>query len=348
MTICRIDPISDERWRLLLEKHPDASIFHSPGWLEALRRTYGYEPVVYATAVREQELVDGIPFCRIKSRLTGWRLVSLPFSDHCQPLVENSDHLQEVLSAVQEDAKRNRCKYVEIRPAISDESSIVASTEFTKSNRALIHRLDLRRSVDDVFRGLSKQCARKIARSGREHVRCEEGTSEDLLKKFYYLLLLTRRRHQLLPQPLIWFRNLINCLKKELKIRVALKGDTPIASIITLSFKNVVTYKYSCSDARFNPLGGTTLLLWRTIEDAIAEGARELDLGRSDYDNSGLIAFKDHWGATRYELDYYSYPAGRKQRFSNSAVQITARRLLATVPDSVFTTLGGLLYPHVG
>src|SRR2546427_1463541 len=350
MMISRIDPRSDPRWQAFLENHPHASIFHTSAWLEALRRTYGYETVVYASNVSGRGLVNGIPFCQIRSRLTGRRLVSLPFSDHCQPLVDNPEEVHELLAAVKDDARKNSCKYFEIRPLASYEPHVITAGELTKSHDAVIHRLDLRRNIHDIFRGFHKDCIqRKIARSEREEVRYEEGTSEDLLGKFYRLLLLTRRRHQLPPQPLLWFRNLIGCLGDSLKIRVAsTKEGTPVASMITLSFKNVVTYKYGCSDPRFNALGGMVLLTWRTIQEARANGAVELDLGRSDHDTPGLITFKDHWGASRHGLTYYTYPA-RVTRLSTDGVFITAaRRLVTAVPDSLFATLGGLLYRHVG
>jgi lipid II:glycine glycyltransferase (peptidoglycan interpeptide bridge formation enzyme) len=209
--------------------------------------------------------------------------------------------------------------------------------------------LDLCRSREDILRGYHKQCIhRKIARSEREQLRYEEGRSEDLLAKFYSLLLLTRRRHQLPPQPLLWFRNLIDCLGESLKIRVASKDGAPVASIITLSFKNVVTYKYGCSDPRFNALGGSVMLMWRTIQDAMDEGAAELDLGRSDHDTPGLITFKDHWGAERSRIDYYRYPAAVTRVFTNGVLVGMTRRLVTAIPDSLFTALGGLLYRHVG
>lgn len=347
MAVCRVDPIIDQRWQALIERHRDAGIFHTSGWLEALRRTYGYEPVAYAIE-RGQELVNGIPFCRIRSWFTGRRLVSLPFSDHCQPLVESYLELKELLSSVQEDAAEQRCKYFEIRPLILEEPHVPAEAKVTKNSGALIHRLDLRPSQEDIFRGFHKQVVRKIARSERERVSYEEGRSEELLSKFYRLLLLTRRRHQLPPQPLVWFRNLIDCLGPRLKIRVASKDDTPIASIITLSFKGVVTYKYGCSDASFNPLGGTTLLFWRTIQDAKAEGASDFDLGRSDYETPGLIAFKDHWGAARFPLTYHRCPATPERLSARRPLGTIAKSLIAKAPDPVLAALGDLLYRHVG
>ena len=40
MSVYEIDPTTDERWDDFLQSHPEASIFHTRGWLEALRRTY--------------------------------------------------------------------------------------------------------------------------------------------------------------------------------------------------------------------------------------------------------------------------------------------------------------------
>ena len=349
MVIARIDPGRDPRWQRFVETRPDAGIFHTSAWLEALRRTYGYEPVVYAAIDSGKGLVNAVPFCLIRSRLTGRRLVSLPFSDHCQPLA-STEELHVLLAAAKEDAQRHNCKYVETRPLTPYEQDVTTAAELTNSYDAVIHRLDLRRSRDEVFRGFHKDCTqRKISRSEREQLRYEEGRSEELLQKFYHLLLLTRRRHQLPPQPFFWFRNLIACLGEKLKIRVASSKDgIPVASIITLSFKDVVTYKYGCSDSRFNALGGMVFLIWRTVQEALNNGAAELDLGRSDHDTPGLIAFKDHWGAVRYRLTYYTYPARAVATEKGRLLKAAGKRLVAAIPDPLFTTLGGLLYRHVG
>src|ERR1700674_241455 len=39
-----LDPLNDPRWSALIAEHPRASVFHTRGWLEALRRTYGFKP----------------------------------------------------------------------------------------------------------------------------------------------------------------------------------------------------------------------------------------------------------------------------------------------------------------
>ena len=51
MTVWQIDPVQDPRWAVFIERHPGATVFHTPGWLEALRRTYGYEPAALTTKI---------------------------------------------------------------------------------------------------------------------------------------------------------------------------------------------------------------------------------------------------------------------------------------------------------
>jgi lipid II:glycine glycyltransferase (peptidoglycan interpeptide bridge formation enzyme) len=191
---------------------------------------------------------------------------------------------------------------------------------------------------------------RKIRRAEREALYYEEGRSEPLLNKFYDLLLLTRRRHRLPPQPIRWFRHLIACLGDRLKIRVASKDGRHIAAIMTLQHGRTLTYKYGCSDADFHKLGAVPFLLWKTIQDAKAVGAQTLDLGRSDSDNAGLIAFKERWGATPSALTYVRLPARRLRRGQGPGAHVmqAAGLVLARMPARLSVTAGRLLYPHIG
>lgn len=339
-----IDPICDPRWVAFLERHPRASVFHARGWLEALKRTYGYEPFVLTTSSSTEEITNGVVFCRVSSWLTGRRLVSLPFSDHCEPLVDTQEHLAGILASLSDDRNAEGQDYIEIRPVERDLSFFQG---YQKGKTFYLHRLNLRPSFAELYQRFHKDCIRrKIRRAEREGLSYAEGNSELLLQQFYHLHLLTRRRHQLPPHPVRWFRNLIACLGHTIKVRVAYKSGLPIASIVTLDYKNVMVYKYGCSDARFHQLGGMQFLLGRTIEEARSHGFRELDLGRSDQGIPGLVAFKDRWGATRSDLPYWRYPAPRPDGRVRGWLMSTARRTLAQMPDSVIAAAGSALYRH--
>jgi hypothetical protein len=133
----------------------------------------------------------------------------------------------------------------------------------------------------------------------------------------------------------------------DLKIRVASKGDLPVAGILTLSDKRSVVYKYGGSIASLNKLGGMALLFWNTIQEAKGDGLEELDMGRSGADNLGLIAFKEHWGAIGTPLSYWRYPPGfyvPRPEWQKSF----ARRLVQAAPDIALEAVGTLLYRHIG
>src|SRR5882724_8306984 len=70
-----INPLTDQRWDALIAQHPLASPFHQSGWLQALQRTYGYEPFVLTSAAPGEEVKNGMAFCRVSSLITGIRAV---------------------------------------------------------------------------------------------------------------------------------------------------------------------------------------------------------------------------------------------------------------------------------
>ncbi len=343
--IHEIDPLTDERWSNLVDNDPRSSIFHTTGWLRALRNVYGYEPVLMTTSSPAAPLTNGAVFCRIKSWLTGSRLVSLPFSDHCEPLVRNEKELDSLLIHMRRNVDAAKWKYAEIRPITFEPGS---GTKYSKHLSYCFHRLDLTPGIDQVFRRFHKDCVqRKIRRAEKEKLMYEAGNSDALLEKFYRLMVATRRRKALPPQPLQWFQGLMAEFGEDFQIRVASCGNLPVASIITLTHKKSMTYKYGCSDIAFNKLGGMAMLLWKAIQDAKSAGCEQLDLGRSDSDNLGLIAFKDHWGAASTVLSYWTYPQQPESclKFGgNSAL----KQITALAPKKMLTMIGRILYKHIG
>jgi hypothetical protein len=348
LSVFTVYPLTDARWGELVSRHPRASVFHTSGWLSALQRTYAYEPVAFTTNPPGEPLKNSLVFCKIKSWITGRRLVSLPFSDHCDLLADSAAEQEELLGHVCALVARDGYTHAEMRPTTSQQPVAAAYKE--SSERYCLHTLSLEAPLDTLFRNLHKSCIqRKIQRAEREGLSYESGRSEPLLLKFYDLQLRTRRRHGLPPQPLRWFRNLVQSMGDDLTIRVVSKGCDPLAAMITLSHKNTVTYKYGCSDERFHKLGGTPSLFWKTIQEVKNQGMQVLDLGRSESGQAGLVQFKDRLGAVRTMLPYWRYPAAKNESAERPAWQRQiARRIFSMVPDSILVTSGRFLYRHVG
>jgi hypothetical protein len=345
----QLEPLHDPRWAQLVERHPKASVFHTVGWLQTLRHTYGYEPVAFTTSPPTGELKNGVVFCRIDSRLTGRRLVSLPFSDHCEPLCDSPADLHFLIRYLQTAMEHQEWKYLQLRPRngkldeVGDGHGWVCAQEF------FFHALDLRPDLETVFRGLNKDSVqRRIQRAERAGLLEKSGNSEELLRDFYALFLKTRRRQGVPPTPYAWFHNLVVNLKEGLEIRVAYKEQYPIAAIVTLHFQDTVYYKYGSSDARFNKYGATPWLFWKAITCAKSRGATQFDLGRTEKDNAGLVAFKNQWVPTPEELVYWQYPYAPNRVRAGNWKRKAAKSAFSLLPGGLQVMIGKLLYPHIG
>jgi hypothetical protein len=346
MKLYEIDPLSDHRWDDLSASHPNSSAFHQTGWLKALAKTYGYRPMALTSARPGERLSDGIVFCEVNSWITGRRLVALPFSDHSEPLWNESSLPAEFANWMDDQRRRHDWKYIELR-------SLSWAREFadslTPSDSFWLHRLDLTPTAQELFDGLHRSCLqRRILHAERQQLSYEKGCSDAILKEFYRLFTMTRRRFRLLPQPYAWFRNLIACMGQDVQIRIARKDGNAIAAILTLCHHKTVIYKYGCSDEALHHLGGMPFLFWKVIEESRTDGAELLDFGRTELSNNSLVAFKDRFGAYRTKLNYF-----RCQNVvcgtTSSLLNLTcARKIFSVLPSAFSSKLGQLAYRHIG
>lgn len=351
-----LDPFKDPRWQWLVEQRPDSSVFHSNGWLEALHRTYGYRPVVLSTSC-SGPLENGLVFCDINSWITGRRWVSLPFSDHCEPLINYDGSEGRFLSAISAVLASEKLRYVEVRsghlsPPLRDISmkSVLRST-----CQYHLHQLDLEPDLNTIYGRLHKDSTqRKIRRAARESLGYEAGNSGRLLDVFLGIQVMTRRRHGLPAQPKEWFGNILKCLGQAAQIRVAYHhSKKPIAAIMTLQHNNTIVYKYAGSDAAYHNLGAMQMLLWKTIEEAKKAGFRTLDLGRSDWSNSGLVQYKLRWGALASVLCYSRFtssssPKGVYPDSGRSWLGAMRFKAFRQMPTAVSSSIGKMMYRHIG
>ena len=161
---------------------------------------------------------------------------------------------------------------------------------------------------------------------------------------------MTRRRHGLPPQPLAWFRNLMAYLGDRVDDPRGEQGrpaDREHPDAVVQEDDVLQVRRVGCGAS---PSGRHAVpVLARDSGRARRAGFEELDLGRSDLDQPGLIAFKDHLGATRSTLTYYRYPArsadAARQRAGCRASRAARSRYL---PDAALDLAGRLIYKHLG
>lgn len=337
-----LDPLTDPAWRDIVARDPRATAFHTPEWMDALRRTYGFAPIVYATS--GDELRSAIPFCLITSWLTGRRLVSLPFSDHCEPLVEDQSQLAAILDDVTFDAGINAWRYVQIRPRAV--GGTMAGFERDESN--YFYAIDLQPDLDVIFKGIkrdNREDIRKADRRGLEHV---VGRDDTFVRAYFRLHAMTRSTQGVPPQPYAWFQNLAHCMDEMLEVHLLLQDDVPIAGLVAIHFREQLMVKYTASDPVRDRQGMGKSLLWKTIVRAKERGATTLDWGRCEPEHRGLAQFKERFGAVRSDLVYLRNPPAPAHGHRSSWATRAAKSLVPRMPVTVLMAAGRVAYRHVG
>ena len=329
-----------------MARHPRASAFHQRGWLRALSETYGYKPVFLTANSTGETLDGGVLLCRVSSWITGERFVSLPFTDHCEPLLGDPEEYRQFADWLREACREQGWKYVELRslfPGWGESKGWHATQPYW------FHELDITPRLQDVFHGLHRDCIqRRILHAERARLSYEVGRSQQLADDFYDLMLITRRRHHVLPQPRAWFRSLVRHMGDSLQIRIARKGGIPIGAILAMRHRSCIIYKYGCSDARFHNLGTMPFLFWRLIEESKEQDIQSVDFGRSDLESTGLITFKDRFGARKTLLTYRRCQNGERSAESNKWDFQAIGKFFSVLPDGVSSTAGAIIYRHIG
>lgn len=342
MRTALVDPRTDRRWLSLLARAPQASVFHDPGWIALVAGHYRY-PVAAAVVLDARgEAAAGLPLALIASRLTGRRLVALPFSDACGPLVAPGAtagaraSLARAVAALADDRRAP----VEVRGPFAE-----LGTESTRFDR---HRVDLRDGLADVERRYSPQVRRNVRKARRLGVEVHRRTDGAALEDFYALHLQTRRRLGVPTQPKAFILGLAGLLARGSGfVSVACLEGRAVAAAVFLHAHGTLTYKYGASDRAHQHARPNNLLFADAIAWACAEGLRGLDLGRSDRDQEGLRAFKRSWGAAEEPLAY-TYAGRPAPAGGPSRAERALAPLIRHGPALTGRLIGEVLYRHAG
>ncbi len=102
--------------------------------------------------------------------------MSLPFSDHCDPLVDRPEDLSEMIEFLRAEVEKGRCRSFELRPrsgvgrpfeAFAED--VAATLRGPRAQAYCLHTLDLSRPANEIFAGFHHSSTqRAIRRAERE------------------------------------------------------------------------------------------------------------------------------------------------------------------------------------
>lgn len=314
-----IDPVSDARWRELVDADRAAQIFHHPLWLQLLQDNYGWQ----FGAPFEGDA--GIPFAWVTSRLTGKRLVALPFSDLCPPLGD--------ASKLDIEGFRNG-RAMEIRAEVPGWPST-----------PLFH-LHLV-TLDETTEKRSSSMFRRNVKKGRKAgVTIERRTDRDGLDEFFRLHLKTRRHQGVPTQPRKFIRSFESLFRAGLgHVALARHNGNAVAAAVFLGHGRTLTYKYGASDRSALELRPNNVLFAEQIAWGRDNGFELLDLGRTDLGHEGLRSFKQSLGSEERMLSY-TFVGMEPATADEGARDRVMHAVITRSPEIVGRAIGAALYRH--
>jgi CelD/BcsL family acetyltransferase involved in cellulose biosynthesis len=343
-----IDPITDPHWDEFVNTHSLASPFHHSAWASVLVDTYQYEPR-YHVLERDGTICAGWPTMLIRSRVTGTRLVTLPFSDYCEPLVTNQDDGQRLYESLVVDSASLGASRIEVRgwlDGTQPPSGLVACSGYVR------HLIDLRPGLDQVRARLSENARRSLKKASQLGVSTRISAERSDLDTFVRLNLRLRRKHGMLPQPRRFFESIWSRLIETGRgyVLLAERQEQPLAALLCLRQGDVTVDKFAVNDETAAQFRGSHAAMWAVIEREIERGAAWYDMGRSDAAAEGLHRYKSQWGGVMRDATYYFHPgvSGTSTEdpkgFKKAALGAFAR----LAPDAIFMTTGNIVYRHLG
>jgi CelD/BcsL family acetyltransferase involved in cellulose biosynthesis len=335
-----VDPLADSAWSELVDRDPAATVFHHPAWLRLLREQYRYPVAAWCLPGDDGGLAAGLPVALVRGRLTGPRLISLPFSDSCEPLQDPAAELEPATLAAAVAKQRERTGLpLEVRSELADVAGGVVVQKYAR------HRLALEPDVERVEGRFAKsQVRRGIAKAIREGVTIERHRSRSALLRFYAMHMSTRRRQGVPTQPRGFILKFSQLFDAGLGfVLLARREGRDIAGAVFLAAGATLTYKYGASRPGDLAVRPNNLLFMEAIRWGCENGMRTLDFGRTDLDNEGLMAFKRSWGADESALAY-TYLGRRKPESAPGSAQRAMSSVIRHSPPAVGRLVGEALY----
>ncbi len=284
-------------WDAFVQSNPAASIYHLSRWRAVISACFGHD-CHYLQALGSQNHVVGVlPLVRLKSRLFGDYLVSVPFFNYGGALAVTAEIEGALMKRAEQLAQELGVSHIEFRDTLERHP-------WHKRTDKVAMSLPLPDSVEQLDKQIGSKLRAQIKRAQRERPQVLTGGAE-LLDDFYTVF---ARNMRDLGTPVYskqFFRSILQSFPDESRLIVLRHQGKPVATAFLLAFKQGVEIPWASTLREVNKFSMNMLLYWEVLQHAIARKANTFDFGRSSRD-AGTYKFKKQWGAQEVPL-YWHY-----------------------------------------
>jgi len=287
------DAVNATEWNEFVRAQPDGTFFHLAEWGTAIQRAFGH-PVYYLVARDGQEIKGVLPLGRVRSRLFGDTLISVPFGVYGGILSAEELAREKLTQAAQDLAARLGVDCLELR------------------NRARMHDdwphkdlyVTFRREMDPDPESNLKRIPRRQRAMVRRGIKAGlTSVIEENTDHFYPMYAESVRN---LGTP-VFSRKLFDTLREtfpdECQVLTVFNEGRPVTSVMSFFFRNEVLPYYGGGTAEARSVAANDFMYWELMRRACDRGIRLFDYGRSKRE-TGSYRFKKHWGFEPEPLFY--------------------------------------------
>lgn len=235
----------------------------------------------------------------------GRRLISQPFNEYGGPLLRglSQGEAVDLPGALLRLAEDEHCAGIEIRGGIGCEA--MAESESCRKHRLHSYAVLTLGEKERLWKeSLTNEARKAIKRSEKAGLSVEILRGRDAVAPpFYELYLVSMKRLGVPPHGSAFFDNLADRLGERVVASVVIHEKRRIAYLLGFVTGKRIQVYITASAPEAWPLRPNDLAHWELMSWAYSKGIEIFDFGSARYE--GQIHFKQKWGATFRDYNYY-------------------------------------------
>lgn len=285
---------SDDEWDRLVGEL-GGSFCHLAGWRHVLKEALGHETTRLAAVSASGEPTGLLPLVRVRSRLFGDYLVSMPFLSYGGP-IGSAEAKRALAESALDEARRLRVDLLELRTRDPLPADLVVS------ERKLIVLKPLGSSAEELWEGgLRAKVRSQVRRPMKEGMTARFGL--DLLTPFYDVFSCTMRDLGTPVLPRSFFRTVAERFPDEAVLGIVEHEGRAVSAGFGFVWGGELEITWAGALREHSAMAPNMLLYWSFMEEAIRREARTFNFGRCS-PGSGTHRFKMQWGGEEHVLPW--------------------------------------------
>lgn len=301
LTVAAVDDSAVADWDAFVASEPTASAYHGYAWRRLVHSVFGHQTLYFA-AREGAQIVGVLPLVRLKSRLFGDFLVSVPYFNYGGVVARSPQVCDELLRHAVHAAQLMGVSHIELRHREAGQHTWPARTDKVSM------LLKLPATAQALQKVLPSKLRSQIKRPLREGATCTFG-GEELLEPFYAVFAENMRDLGTPVYSRCFFSAILQTLGERARIALVCLKDAPVAAALLITHRDTTEIPWASSLRRVNGIGVNMYLYWSVLEFAVQQGSAVFDFGRSTLD-SGTYRFKKQWGAEPLQLHWHYWLKG--------------------------------------